>query len=326
MPRPITEMTRRRVALLVGAGALGASLPRRPAYAADRVRIGLPTKTYWPTIIAETAKRQKLFDKAGVDAELTIYRGGAEAFEALAAGAADLVLDTPALSATGVRKGIGSKVVAVGSLSYLGWQLMVKPDSPITAVEQLAGKKVGITSTGSGSDLLAAWTLQDRKIEFTRVPLGGGGLVPNLRSGNVDAIVLYSPLTFQLLLAKQARTLIDYATAVPPHLNSGWLASDRIIKDNPAAVQNTLNALFGALDYLRAHRATAIALIAEIDEIDPAVAAAEYEHTTLNLPTDGAVHVDAVAKGLEMAKLSGMTDMAPADQIVTTAFTPVPTQ
>ena len=54
------------------------------------VRIGVPTKTYWPTIIAESAIRQKLFEKEGIKAELTIYRSGAEGFEAIAAGAADL--------------------------------------------------------------------------------------------------------------------------------------------------------------------------------------------------------------------------------------------
>ena len=52
------------------------------AQAADTVRIGLPTKTYWPTTIAETAVRQKLFEKEGIKAELTIYRGGAETFGA----------------------------------------------------------------------------------------------------------------------------------------------------------------------------------------------------------------------------------------------------
>ena len=41
------------------------------------VRIGVPTKTYFPTIIAETAIRQKLFDKEGVECQLTIYRSGA---------------------------------------------------------------------------------------------------------------------------------------------------------------------------------------------------------------------------------------------------------
>ena len=55
---------------------------------AETVRIGLPTKTYWLTTVAEAAVHQKLFEKEGITAELTIYRGGAETFEAMAAGAA----------------------------------------------------------------------------------------------------------------------------------------------------------------------------------------------------------------------------------------------
>lgn len=50
------------------------------AVAAETVRIGLPTKTYWPTTLAETAVKQKLFEKEGITAELTIYRGGAGIF------------------------------------------------------------------------------------------------------------------------------------------------------------------------------------------------------------------------------------------------------
>ena len=68
-----------------------------PASAADTIRVGLPTKTYWPTTIAETAVRQKLFEKEGIKAELTIYRSGAETFEGMAAGAADIILDPPSL-------------------------------------------------------------------------------------------------------------------------------------------------------------------------------------------------------------------------------------
>src|SRR3982074_3847307 len=77
----------------------------RVANAAEMVRIGLPTKTYWPTTIAETAVRQKLFEKEGITAELTIYRGGAETFEAMAAGAADIILDATSLPAPGRKKG-----------------------------------------------------------------------------------------------------------------------------------------------------------------------------------------------------------------------------
>ena len=43
-------------------------------------------------------------------------------------------------------------------IGYYGWYLMVKTDSKITKVSELAGKKVGITSAGSGTDMLARWT------------------------------------------------------------------------------------------------------------------------------------------------------------------------
>ena len=82
----------RRHALAVSAATVLLALSGT-ANAAEMVRIGLPTKTYWPTTIAETAVRQKLFEKEGITAELTIYRGGAETFEAMAAGAADFILD-----------------------------------------------------------------------------------------------------------------------------------------------------------------------------------------------------------------------------------------
>src|SRR5579863_5703189 len=116
------------------------------ARAEDVVRIGLPTKTYWPTIVAETALRQKLFDKEGIRAELTIFRSGGEAFEGLAAGAADVILDPPSLVATGRTKGIAAKLVAGGALAYYGWHLMVPATSKITDAAALDGKKVGITA------------------------------------------------------------------------------------------------------------------------------------------------------------------------------------
>ena len=203
------------------------------AQAVETVRIGLPTKTYWPTTIAETAVRQKLFEKEGIAAELTIYRGGAETFEAMAAGAADVILDATSLAAAGRKKGVMSKVVANAAMGSFGWQLMVLAKSPLD-VKDLNGKKVAITSAGSGSDLLALWTMQDKKINFTRVPVGGGGLVPNLLAGNVDAAVVYSPLSFQIAKSGEARTILDYAKEAPTNLD-GRLDHARQIRQGEAA-------------------------------------------------------------------------------------------
>jgi NitT/TauT family transport system substrate-binding protein len=83
-----------RRSLLVGGAAALAMPSIARAQAGNTIRIGVPTKTYWPTIIASPAIRQKLFEKEGIKAELTIYRSGAEGFEAIAAGAADLILNS----------------------------------------------------------------------------------------------------------------------------------------------------------------------------------------------------------------------------------------
>jgi ABC-type nitrate/sulfonate/bicarbonate transport system substrate-binding protein len=321
------SFTRRHVLTTITAAALlGTSVM---AQAADTVRIGLPTKTYWPTTIAETAVKQKLFEKEGITAELTIYRGGAETFEAMAAGAADVILDATSLAAAGRKKGVMSKVVANAAMGYYGWQLMVLAKST-TTVKDLNTKKVAITSAGSGSDLLALWTIQDKKIDFTRVPVGGGGLVPNLLAGNVDAAVVYSPLSFQIAKSGEARTIIDYAKEVPPNLAAGWIVLDKYAQEKPVLVQKTLNALYGALMFMRDNKDVTVKLISELYEIPADIAALEYENTILKLETDGSMDgpkiPDEVQLALDMAKAGGMKDLSPAADVISTQFKPVPTK
>jgi len=320
----MTAITRRST--LLGAAVLGATAASgRSAWAQDVVRIALPTKTYFPTVITEAAVRQKLFAKEGIGAEATVFRGGAECIEAMAAGAADISLGGAPVVGVAVKKGVGMKLLATAARGYMGWYLLVKSDSPFTKVEQLSGKKVGITSAGSGSDFLALWTNEQYKTPFTRVPLGGGGLVPNLRSGNVDAVVLYSPLSFEMMQARQARMLIDYSAEVPLHMAGGWVATQKLIDEKPLVVQKTMNALYGGVAWLRANRDAAIALIAEVDEIKPDIAAMEYENTILKLATDATLKPEEMQRAMDMGKLIGITDTAPVDQIVSNKFIPVPT-
>ena len=321
------KITRRHIlATITAATVLGAS---PMAQAADIVRIGLPTKTYWPTTIAETAVRQKLFEKEGIAAELTVYRGGAETFEAMAAGAADVILDATSLVSAGRKKGVNSKVLASAATGYYGWQLMTLSKSTL-GVKDLNGKKVAITSAGSGSDLLALWTQQDKKIEFTRVPVGGGGLVPNLLAGNVDAAVVYSPLSFQISKSGEARTILDFSREVPPNLAAGWIALDKYAQDKPQMVQKTLNALYGALMFMRANKDASVKLITELYEIPAEIAALEYENTIMKLETDGSMDGPKIPEqlqlALDMAKAGGMKDLGPAAEIISTQFKPVPTK
>jgi len=316
----------RRGTLMLAAFAL---LATSAAHAADTIRVGVPTKTFWPTTVAETAIRQKLFEKEGLTAELTIYRSGAETFEGMAAGAADIILDPPSLVSAGRKKGVMSKIVAGATMGNFGWQLMVPAKSALD-VKDLNGKKVGITAAGSGSDLLALWTIQDRKIDFTRVPVGGGGLVPNLLAGNIDAAVVYSPLSFQILKSGEARTIIDYSTAVPANLTAGWIVLDKFATEKPQVVQKALNALYGAVAFMRAKPDVTVKLIADLYEMPAEIAALEYENTIMKLETEGNMAApnikDAVQLSMDLAKLGGLKDIMPTEELYSTQFKPVPTK
>ena len=301
------------LSMALAAGALAGLAP--DAAAQDVIRIGCPTKTYFPTILATVAKDKGLFEKEGLKPEITIYRGGGETFEAIAAGSADLGTVAVPLIATSRKRGVLTKIVGGSGDEWSGWILAVKTDSPIKSAKELDGKKVGITSAGSGTDTLALWAQSEQKVNFQRIGVGGGGLVPNLLNNNLAAAVIYSPLSYQVVSEGKVRVLIDFATAMPPNLIGGWTATEKNLTDRRAFIQKGLNALYGALEYMRNNPDYAIKTIAENNELSPAIAKMEYEKTFMRLSRDGQTKLGSVEKALELAAASGVKDMAPAAEV-----------
>jgi NitT/TauT family transport system substrate-binding protein len=94
----------------------------------ETIRVRLPTKTYYPTIIAGRVA-SGLFAKEGIKAELTIYRGGRRPGP-WRRRHIPTCGSTRRLIAAGRRKA-WTKAVAGAALGYYGWYLMVKTDSKI---------------------------------------------------------------------------------------------------------------------------------------------------------------------------------------------------
>ena len=327
MNRNFGPLISRRGVLGVGAG-LAASVVGMPYLRAQptTVQIGLATRTWFPSVVAQTAVDQELFEKEGLNAELTVYQSGGEAFNAVAAGAADVISSGPAQVAIGREQDVPSRIVGNLCNGFFGWKLIVPVDSDIEDVGELAGANVGITSAGSATDALAQWAMAEFGIEFNNVPVGGAGLVPNLLSGNVAAAVLYSPLSFQVEQEGDGRAILDFGTAIPEHLVAGWVASEQYIEANPDVLQRTMNALYGGLVYLQDNRDDAVRIIAEVNGIPEGVAEQEYQEVFLNLVADGAMNVDLADRALEILRLAGFTGYDQPEMIFTTDFPPVPTQ
>jgi ABC-type nitrate/sulfonate/bicarbonate transport system substrate-binding protein len=117
---------------------------------------------------------------------------------------------------------------------------------------------------------------------------------------------------------------------VPQNLTGGWIVLDKFAEAKPQVVQKALNALYGAIAFMRANRDTTVKLIADLYEVPPEIAALEYENTILKLQADGSMDgpeiKDAVQISMDLAKLGGLKDIAPTEDLYSAAFKPVPTK
>ena len=116
-----------------------------------------------------------------------------------------------------------------------------------------------------------------------------------------------------------------YGAEVEQHLSGLWICTDKYIKEKPQLVQKVMNALFGAVVFLKSNRQAAIDMIAEIDEIPPQVAAAELDGNLSKLSTTGEMTKEWMTRALDLARLIGMTDLAPVEDTYVTTFKVVPT-
>ena len=81
------------------------------ASAQTTVKLGLAVPNYGPYAPVHVADELGYYKDNGVKVEITAYRGGGAAQEALAAGAADMINFFPPGVALAVKKGIKEKVV-----------------------------------------------------------------------------------------------------------------------------------------------------------------------------------------------------------------------
>lgn len=290
-------------------------------HAADTIRIGLSTKAWFPSFVAEITQQQGIFTKHDIKAELTVYQSGSEALTAIAAGAADLMSSNPSIVGEGREAGVNVKMVAMLATRNFGWQIMVPPKSGIKTVADLAKHKVGITSAGSNTDLLASWVKKKYGIDFIAIPVGGAGLVPNLISGNLDAVIIYPPLSYQVALDGNGRVLTDFSDVMPPHLEAGWAADDEYAAKHKDALKRALTALFEGVAYIKGNPDAVIPQLAKYDGISVEVAKQEYTNTFGHLSDDGAMTRELVQETLNLYP-NGKKELDAA-VLFDSSFTPV---
>ncbi len=159
--------------------------PTTHAQTLKRIKIGYPSLSFRQSNVW-VAKEMGLFNKYGLEVEPILFRGGQVATQALVSGDPPIVNIGTVVQAT-IQ---GHNVVLVAAVETK-YDLIIFTRSGITQMEQLRGKRLGITGFNSAthyaSIILARHLNADLK-EFTLIPAGlDTERIAAVNSGVLDA-------------------------------------------------------------------------------------------------------------------------------------------
>jgi ABC-type nitrate/sulfonate/bicarbonate transport system substrate-binding protein len=255
----------RLAAGLLAAAALWLLPAAGPARAEDLIRVGNPSPLAFDFVPQDVAQATGILKKHGLTLEKMAFASGARMHQALAAGSIDIALGSgPDMGF--VAKGAPEMAVAAFADAPSFVTLAVRKD--ITALSQLKGKKVSVSSVGS----LTNWLAHQISIQqgwgpngIEVVPLGANtAQVAALKLGQVDGSVFDVRVAIELERDGFVRRLVDFADIVPNYHAHVIFASDEMIRNRPEVLRRFLAAWFEAVKFMKANKGETVKIAAPI--------------------------------------------------------------
>jgi len=198
------------------------------------------------------AEEQGFFKKHGLDVSAVFTGSGSVTSQALVAGEVKLASNSvgPVASAAGAGADF---VIVAGLIHILPYQFWVQPQ--VRQAADLKGKKVAISTFGSGSHLAAEVALQYLGLDPARdkVAIMQIGAQPDrvaaLLTGRVDATAL-EPGFGQVAKEKGLTMLADLTKVDLPYVNTVIVSSRRFVRENPQVVEMFLKGIVDGLAFM----------------------------------------------------------------------------
>ncbi len=252
------------------------------------------------------AKEEGLFDKYGLDAELSYVATSTTLTSAMLSGEIQIAAAAEEAVISADLAGADLVMIASGPVRLL-FSIYVRPG--ISSLADLKGKKIGVTRIGSSTDFAARYTLTHNNLAPDRdvaiLQLGGvPEILAALRAGQIDAGVLSPPTTFA---ARKAglQELVDLAQQDLRFYQGPVVARRSWLKDNREAAMRYLKAYTAAVALMQRDPQKAQSAISKYSQqTDREILSASVIALLKILPVDQTPTIDAVKTGLEQAALT----------------------
>jgi len=302
-------------------------LPATIAGAEDTVTVGKADAASTSFLPVHVGDAVGIFKKHGLALKISDFTGGSKLSQAIVAGSIDIGLGAGTEMAF-VAKGAPMKAVCDGlsPIPFIG--VAVPYDSPVKKLDQLKGKKIGISSAGSLTDWLAKQLNQHQgwgSDGVTSVAIGNGAaaVLAAFQTGQIDADLSVTSNIFNWEEKHVGRLVAPASDFVGNIAASTTYASQHFIDTNPDALKRFLAGWLETIDYLVSHKAETVKIESEVTHYSEAVMTKEYDITASKFSRDCKFDAEALAN-LKRAFVDQKLVDSPPDmaQLYTEAFLP----
>lgn len=266
------------------------------------------------------AEHAGLYQKYGLDAKLMYIAGGSKAVQALLADSVDVITNGgPAISAN--LEGADLVFIAAPSNKF-EFALVSQPE--INSVQELKGKKIGLTRLGSGGHFALKFVLSENGINEKEVNLMQTGGMPEtiaaLAAKQLQAGILSAP-NIQKAEAMGFKILLDLKQLRQKYVQGALATRKKFIRQNPEVLRRFIKAYVESLYLFKSDRQLAERVIAKYARIsDPKISALAYDYFSSATHAPPYIDLDAIRTVMQELREEGRKVTLQAEEMVDMSF------
>ncbi len=297
------------------------------AHAGDTISVGKAVPFAWTFTPIDIGVQEGIMQKHGFDhVKIVGFAGDAKVQQGLLGKNIDFGLASGPGLAFNAKGGAGIGVCAYYGAPYnLG--VSMPYGSKITKVDELKGKKLGITTLGSLTDWLTKRLSQHLgwgTDGITVVALGGlESNLSALKTNQVDGLVIATEVAYLLESKKQLQPIYNFADLVPDFITHVVYARKALVKSNPDLVRRFVAAWSETLQYIKGHKEKTVEITSKVLKQPTDNMSRVYDEEVKGFIPDCKFNPKSVALLKQTFVEMNLLKTKPSDdQLFTTAFLP----
>jgi NitT/TauT family transport system substrate-binding protein len=316
---------RRKLGTLLLASALllaGALTP----VAAETLRVGKAGRDAFSFVPADIGARAGIFRQHGVDIEISSFGGDARLQQAMAADGIDVGLGSgPGLAF--VVKGSPVKGIAAMAGPPLLFALVVRNDAAVASLDDLRGRKVGVSTVGSVTSWIISEVSRQRGWGYdgmAQVPIGDdANRIAALKTRSLDGAIVNLAQALNFVQRGEGKVLLRFGELVKDFHIHVIFATDKAIAGKPEALRGFLKGWLQTIAFMRKDRNAAVEIAKDVMGTDAQTTNAIYDELMPMFSDTGRFDPNALSvlrkSFVEMKTLPEEPDMS---KLYTEAFLP----